>query len=189
MFFLVVACGIVGSAYILSRRPPGPASYHFRPAIRQLSQVRSPLQREDSRAFRVTVEERMTSSSGKNLRLLEAPDPASMSHSRRAALRQSIGSRQRRRRDAVEALWLRADVGFLPPKEGRSIRWWSFRGKKVSVGVVDGSGARALANSIFALNGLNGDNVTMLSIDSDDAIAALKRATSTPRSPSSARTQ
>ncbi|MFO1115903.1 MAG: TAXI family TRAP transporter solute-binding subunit [Beijerinckiaceae bacterium] len=169
--FLVVAASIVGSAYILKPAPPDrvvlASGQQYGSFHRFAARYKEILARSG-----VTVEERMTNGSEENLRLLEDPESGVDVAFTQGGLAQSMGA-------ASAGVVMLSSLYYAPMwvffrKESPFNSLVELRGKKVSVGV-DGSGTRALANSIFALNGLNGDNVTMLSMGNDDAIAALKK--------------
>lgn len=171
LVFFVFAICIIASAYVLKPAPPDTVvlatgqqygSFH-RFALR----YKEILERSG-----VTVIERMTNGSEENLRLLEDPTSGVDVAFTQGGLAHGLGP-------ASEKLVMLSSIYYAP--------MWVFyrganpisaltdlRGKKISVGV-DGSGTRALANSVLALNGLNSDNVTMLSMGNDDAIAALKK--------------
>jgi len=117
----------------------------------------------------VTVEERMTAGAGDNLRLLEDPHSGV-----------DIGFTQGGIAKFPEAndVVMLSNLYYLP--------MWIFyrdtdtfnhvnelRNHRVAVGA-EGSGTRSLVESVFALNGLTTEDMTMLPLGNDDALRALK---------------
>ncbi len=169
--FLVFAASVALSAYILKPAPPDRVvlasgqqygSFH-RFAVRY---------REILARSGVEVEERMTNGSEENLHLLGDPESGVDAAFTQGGLAQTMGQGSSSVVMLSSLYYAPMWVFFRADSALNSLT--DLRGRKVSVGV-DGSGTRALANSIFALNGLNSDNVTMLSMGNDDAIAALKK--------------
>jgi TRAP-type uncharacterized transport system substrate-binding protein len=117
----------------------------------------------------VTVEERITNGPGDNLRLLQDPQSGV-----------DIGFTQgglAKMSDANDVVML-ASLYYVPlwifHRKSQPLHYVNeLRGRRVAVGVA-GSGARSLSESVFALNGLTPDNVTMESTNNIAALVALR---------------
>lgn len=117
----------------------------------------------------VTVEERITSGPGENLKLLEDP------HSGVDVAFVQGGLAKFPQDNNIVML---ASIYYVPMwlvyRDTETPTYISdFRGHRIAVGV-EGSGARALSDALLKLNGLSSDNTTLLSMSNSSALIALK---------------